>query len=426
MYFAKMGQGCYIAVVLFIVVLGTTQFGTAQKCYQDDGRPSWCMPELINAAFEKDIYANNTCGVKKASHYCVHSGHIGLQRTCEICDSRNKTLEHPARYMNDIVQEIVTWWQSDTLFDNKYPVRIILDLGKTFDITFVWITFHSARPESFAIYKKSSTAKDDKWIPFQYYSQSCMKNYRVSPYQFITRRNQKVALCSEKYSRILPLSWGTVAFSTLEKRPERFGFDRSPALQEWVTVASLRIDLDRLNTFGDEVFGDPDVLRSYYFAISNLMVGGRCKCNGHASECLHLGKEKPRLKCKCDHNTDGDDCEKCLPLYNDTPWKRATRYSANPCSPCNCNGLAQSCVFDLDLYKSTGRGGRCINCNNNTDGVNCEKCKLYHYRKFTNEACKPCNCDPVGSKRAQCNSDGQCACNPGVFGKKCDACRPGY
>ena len=74
------------------------------------------------------------------------------------------------------------------------------------------------------------------------------------------------------------------------------------------------------------------MLRSYYFAISNLVVGGRCKCNGHASECLYLGKEKARLKCKCDHNTDGDDCEKCLPLYNDTPWKRATRYSANPCS----------------------------------------------------------------------------------------------
>ena len=195
-----MGKACHIAVVVFVVVFDTAQFGTAKECYQDDGRPSRCMPEFVNAAFEKDIYANNTCGVKKASHYCVQSGRIGLQRACEICDSRNKTLERPARYMNDIVKEIVTWWQSDTLFDNKYPVRIILDLGKTFDITYVRITFHSPRPQSFAIYKKSSTAKDDKWIPFQYFAQSCMKTYRVSPYQVITRRNQKVALCSEKYS----------------------------------------------------------------------------------------------------------------------------------------------------------------------------------------------------------------------------------
>jgi len=170
------------------------------------------------------------------------------------------------------------------------------------------------------------------------------------------------------------------------------------------------------------------VLRSYYFAISNLVVGGRCKCNGHASECIETvtNDGKSKLKCKCEHNTDGDDCQKCLPLFNDTPWKRATRFSANPCSPCNCNGLADSCIFDRQLYQTTGRGGRCVACKNNTDGVNCERCKIYHYRREKNEACKPCNCDSIGSRRPQCNSDGQCSCHPGVYGAKCDKCRPGY
>lgn len=30
-----------------------------------------------------------------------------------------------------------------------------------------------------------------------------------------------------------------------------------------------------MNTFGDEVFKDPQVLRSYYYAISDFAVGGR-------------------------------------------------------------------------------------------------------------------------------------------------------
>ncbi len=88
-----------------------------------------------------------------------------------------------------------------------------------------------------------------------------------------------------------------------------------------------------MNTFGDAVFGDPNVLRSYYYAISNLVVGGRCKCNGHASECIEgvTGGIK-KYVCRCEHNTAGDDCEKCKPLYNDRPWARATRNTANPCS----------------------------------------------------------------------------------------------
>lgn len=45
--------------------------------------------------------------------------------------------------------------------------------------------------------------------------------------------------------------------------------------QEWVTATDIRIVLTRLNTFGDEIFGDKQVLRSYYYAIADLAVGGR-------------------------------------------------------------------------------------------------------------------------------------------------------
>lgn len=47
------------------------------------------------------------------------------------------------------------------------------------------------------------------------------------------------------------------------------------SLQEWVTATAIRISLTRMNTFGDEVFGDARVLKSYFFAISDLSVGAR-------------------------------------------------------------------------------------------------------------------------------------------------------
>lgn len=47
------------------------------------------------------------------------------------------------------------------------------------------------------------------------------------------------------------------------------------AFQDWVTATDVRITLDRLNTFGDEVFGDPQVLKSYFYAIADFAVGAR-------------------------------------------------------------------------------------------------------------------------------------------------------
>lgn len=52
-------------------------------------------------------------------------------------------------------------------------------------------------------------------------------------------------------------------------------FSVSVFSQEWVTATDIRVTLNRLNTFGDEVFNDPKVLKSYYYAISDFSVGGR-------------------------------------------------------------------------------------------------------------------------------------------------------
>lgn len=39
--------------------------------------------------------------------------------------------------------------------------------GKAFDITYIRLVFHSPRPQSFAIYKRSS--ENGTWTPYQFY-----------------------------------------------------------------------------------------------------------------------------------------------------------------------------------------------------------------------------------------------------------------
>jgi hypothetical protein len=43
----------------------------------------------------------------------------------------------------------------------------VLIAGKAFDITYVRLWFYSPRPESFAIYKR--TSEDGPWLPYQFY-----------------------------------------------------------------------------------------------------------------------------------------------------------------------------------------------------------------------------------------------------------------
>ena len=102
--------------------------------------------------------------------------------------------------------------------------------GKAFDITYVRLKFHTSRPESFAIYKR--TSEDGPWVPYQYYSGSCEKTYQKTSRGFIGRgQDERQAVCTDDFSDISPLTGGNVAFSTLEGRPGGYTFDKSPVLQ---------------------------------------------------------------------------------------------------------------------------------------------------------------------------------------------------
>uniref|UniRef100_A0A8C0WK76 Laminin subunit gamma-1 n=1 Tax=Castor canadensis TaxID=51338 RepID=A0A8C0WK76_CASCN len=413
-----------------LAVLAAAAAGCARaamdECVDEGGRPQRCMPEFVNAAFNVTVVATNTCGTPP-EEYCVQTGVTGVTKSCHLCDAGQPHLQHGATFLTDYNNQAdTTWWQSQTMLAGvQYPssINLTLHLGKAFDITYVRLKFHTSRPESFAIYKR--TWEDGPWIPYQYYSGSCENTYSKANRGFIrTGEDEQQALCTDEFSDISPLTGGNVAFSTLEGRPSAYNFDNSPVLQEWVTATDIRVTLNRLNTFGDEVFNDPKVLKSYYYAVSDFAVGGRCKCNGHASECVK--NEFDKLVCNCKHNTYGVDCEKCLPFFNDRPWRRATAESASECLPCDCNGRSQECYFDPELYRSTGHGGHCTNCQDNTDGANCERCRENFFRLGTNEACFPCHCSPVGSLSTQCDSYGRCSCKPGVMGDKCDRCQPGF
>lgn len=86
-------------------------------------------------------------------------------------------------------------------------------------------------------------------------------------------------------------------------------------------------------------------------------------------------------------------------------------------------------------------GGVCEDCQHNTVGPHCERCKPYFYRDPQRTlddtyVCQPCDCDPNGSEeQGLCDSEtdaelglqaGQCHCKANVQGKRCDSCKSGF
>jgi netrin 1 len=255
-----------------------------------------------------------------------------------------------------------------------------------------------------------------------------------------------------------------IAFSTLADRPSAEDFEHSPVLQDWVTATDVKIVFPTVKaSTGDN--GKPA-----YVGISDLAIGGRCKCNGHASSCT-LDPATGEMTCNCKHNTDGKECEKCKGEWNeaeknkgeeekakeknvlsrqeftrglmtivfadfhfDRPWGRATSNGANECVACRCNGHARRCRFNMELYQLSGgvSGGVCLKCRHNTAGRHCHYCKEGYYRNERRpishkRACEACNCHPVGASGKICNqTSGQCPCKDGVTGRECNRCAPGY
>ncbi|KAJ8008324.1 hypothetical protein DPEC_G00103650 [Dallia pectoralis] len=167
-------------------------------------------------------------------------------------------------------------------------------------------------------------------------------------------------------------------------------------------------------------------------ALSDLQVGGRCKCSGHASRCRR--DDAGKAVCLCEHHTTGADCDACEDFYFDRPWQRATPSQPHPCIPCECNGHSSKCRFSMEVFQQSGRrsGGVCLKCRHHTAGRHCQYCQngytRDHSKPLSNrKACQPCQCHPLGAVGHWCNqTSGQCLCRDGVTGLRCNRCAGGY
>ena len=320
-------------------------------CYnpKDKNAPVSCIPDFVNAAYGVKVESTSTCG-KTEKEFCSDLNASGPDQPpqCRVCNEKHI---HPPDFLTDLHNpNNETCWKSDHLKRGE-NVSLTVSLKKKYELTYISLHFCHHKPKSMVIYKSMDHGKT--WQPFQYYSDDCLGTFQKKKDVAITRANEQEALCVDNH--LAPDAGTRIAFSTLADRPSSEDFEYSPVLQDWVTATDIRIVFPSPNIEnrsplangedyyyeedeqeeGDDDSGEVEGGRgkkknrkrssgssnnnngssAYYSGLSNwigvsdLAVGGRCKCNGHASECTM--DSRGEMTCNCAHNTAGRECEKC-------------------------------------------------------------------------------------------------------------------
>ncbi|XP_074042767.1 laminin subunit alpha [Leptinotarsa decemlineata] len=412
-------------------------------------------PPYFNLAEGKNITASATCGedIEGPELFCKLIGansendltvNVIQGQYCDVCDPSRPDKRHPPEFAVDGMEN---WWQSPPLSRGmKYnEVNLTIDLGQEFHVAYVYIRMaNSPRPGLWVLEKSANYGKT--YTPWQYFSDSpsdCETFFGKESLQPITRDDS--VICSTEYSKIVPLEGGEIPVSLLNKRPSSNHYFNSSVLQEWTRATNVRLRFLRTKNLLGHLMSvarqDPTVTRRYFYSIKEISIGGRCMCNGHADACdIPDPRDNRVLLCRCKHNTCGAKCDTCCPGYEQKSWKQSKHNAPFRCEPCNCFGHSNQCIYDedidknhlsLDIHGKFEGGGVCQNCQHNTEGINCNKCKPNYFRPYEKhwnetDACQHCQCDVFYSTGNCAEGSGRCECKKEYTPPNCDKCSFGY
>lgn len=160
-----------------------------------------------------------------------------------------------------------------------------------------------------------------------------------------------------------------------------------------------------------------------------------CNCNNHAVSCHfdqavyeHSGRVSGGVCDNCEHNTQGQHCEQCMPFFYRDPNEDIQ--SPYVCKSCDCDpvGALDDGICDsVADPESENEAGAC-HCKTHVKGRRCDICRegYWNLTESNPDGCDECTCNILGTvNNLGCNfNSGECTCKRLVMGRDCNQCMP--
>ncbi|XP_044051771.1 netrin-G2 isoform X4 [Siniperca chuatsi] len=353
-----------LLLLLLLPALGRCQtggqFDVCRSLRGSEAGPGWefyaCQPPPANMKEVMQIRVDPpgiTCGNPPERFCTLENPYL----CSDECDASSPDLSHPPQLMGDRERGgLITYWQTVTW--SRYPepllANITLSWNKSLEVVDdIIVTFEYGRPTSMVLEK--SLDKGVTWQPYQYYADDCLEAFGMSPKRVsdLAPSNLTRVICTEQYSRWVGAKEEKIVVFEVRARFGVFAglklinmdalytrMETMKGLRDFFTFTNLRLRLLRPALGGTYV--QRDNLLKYFYAISNIDVPARCKCNLHASQCV---LRDAMLQCECDHNTSGQDCQRCSQGFKSRSWRPGS-YLPLPKGTANtCEAAETAAIF---------------------------------------------------------------------------------
>ncbi|XP_035202771.1 laminin subunit beta-3 isoform X3 [Oxyura jamaicensis] len=372
------------------------------------------------------LRASSTCGLTKPETYCTPHGEWNMR--CCRCDSRLPHSHNGHRVANVLSSAGRSrWWQSQSGMELVY---LQLDLDEKFQLNSIVLDFRSPLPTAMLIERSTDFGKT--WEVYQYLASDCAAAFphvpRGSPESWGDARCQAL-----QAQHGYPAHGGKVKFSVQDLASTITTSYSQAVNTELGQFTNLRINFTQLPHVMRQGYRSPStfyavtemqVLGSCFcnghadrcapLGDLHAQVHGRCECQHntagpHCERCAALYNARPWAPAE---DNDPHECQRCN---------------------CNGHSTSCHFDPEVFRSSGGVSGGVCDNCQHNTAGNNCERCQTNYFRNQRQdlahpEACLPCECDPDGTVPGSiCDPlSGRCVCKENVQGERCHLCKPGF